>query len=54
MHIFRRHSIFLQRVIQCDDGAVLQEMLHLVQVMARRSQWETAYFIKSLAAGQEN
>ena len=41
-----------QRVIHCDDGAVLQEMLHLVQVMVKRSQGETAYFIKALANGR--
>lgn len=41
------------RVIHCNDGAVLQEMVHLVQVMVKRSQGETAYFIKALANGHE-
>jgi hypothetical protein len=38
----------LKRVILRDDGAVLQEMLHLIQVMVKRSRSETVYFIKDL------
>jgi hypothetical protein len=41
----------LNRVILRDDGAVLQEMLHLIQVMVKRSRSETAYFIKDLGKG---
>lgn len=41
----------LHKVILCDDSSVLQEMLHLVQVMVKRSQSETAYFIKDLGIG---
>jgi hypothetical protein len=38
----------MSRIIQCNDGAVLQELLHLLQVMIKKSSSESVYYIKSL------
>lgn len=38
----------MSRIIECNDGAVLQELLHLFQVMIKKSSSESVYFIKSI------
>jgi hypothetical protein len=39
----------MTRIIQSNDGAILQELLHLFQVMIKKSSSESVYFIKSLS-----
>jgi len=39
----------MARIILCNDGAVLQELLHLLQVMIKKSRSETIFYIKSLS-----
>jgi hypothetical protein len=43
----------ITRIIQSNDGAILQELLHLVQMMIKKSSSESVYFIKSIHRKQE-
>lgn len=40
---------YLFKMIECNNTGVLQELLHLLQVLSKRSRSETAFFIKELA-----
>jgi hypothetical protein len=44
----------ISRIIQSNDGAILQELLHLLQVMIKKSSSESVYFIKSLSMKPES
>jgi hypothetical protein len=43
----------ISRIIQSNDGAVLQELLHLLQVMIKKSNSESVFFIKNISMKPE-